>query len=1574
MPAPTFQNRLGIADGISHAGRNYNAIDLCAGGSRLYQLLQSSVGGNYYYRMLLYDYSGNRVTQSDFDLLNNTTHLIQAIKYYEDKLFWIEKTGSTAWQLVISSLTGTQESTLSLTQNSGKGLGQTDQYVLGFVPTPTEIIIAYTDHSDDQIRFNPYNRSTGQASATEVVQNISARETSFISFSRRKGGGYYYAGFPPKQTANARDSNFAHVSADNLTPSSTDLGRNITPDIKEVVYVEPTESLLVWSNVDIPNSQLENLGVYEAALSGIPAPPQTFTVAAHDGYVILNWTLPADNGGSAVTIPEIQRVGPDNIPTNWYSFGFNANTRSYQWNGLPNGTEQRFRVRWVNANGRSRFAEVRATPATVPSAPRNPVASVQQTSVTLTVDAPSSNGGAAITDYEFRYKLATAQNWNAWVSGGLDRTHTFTGLTRDTHYDFQIRAVNPQGNSPVVTISATPQSSANRIVVSDDTNDQLLYVNADTKVQVATENITLGAGAYWGPAFYAEGINRIIYVDNASDDIAYVLDAATRAAPNPSENIDLPNALYSLSCFATDDRLVFVNYSSGEVFIYDINTRAVLTPTENFSIPNATSRISAATWTDDYYVFVDNSSNQIRVHRRDNRNRVTSLEISLGSGNYEDMTATDDRIYILDTSGRRILVLNKATLAAISAETIPNTVVPTGTYRSITATTDRLVLVDRGNRRLQFIRISDRMHVSSETLNISGSGTLQDSFYVAAAGPPVFRQPTTPIVIDDNGTRTVDLSTQTTGAMSYALRSGNESYVTINTTTGVLTITAPDLNADTPITILASATNSAGTTNITLVVTIRNVITAPSWSTIPAQNINEHTPWSLNLATHITGDVDSYSIGTITGTPTITPHITGSVIHFDQAPAIASGTSAYTIPVTATNAGGSVTTNITLNIAHVLQPPTFTQPSAQSVNEGEHYSLNLNTLISNPSGQTLTITPRANNYSNASLLSGMVSFNAPEVTADTVVNLRYRIANADGHIDIDVPVTIRNVPKLPVFTAPSAQSVNENTPYTIDVSTLFTEATSYSERNTESYVSINSTTGVLTVNAPMVNADTVLNLLVTGTNSVGSTNGTILLTIRNVSQLPVFTAPSPQSVNENESITIDLSTLYTGADSYGLRSPVPTGVTLSGSVITIAAPEVASDTVINVLVSGSNIDGKTDATIPVTINHIPQLPVYTAPSAQSVNEGSPYSLNLSTVLTNFQSTSLRDNNERYVVLNNNVVSFPAQTVAADTTIMLLLRATNPDGHTDFAISVTIRNVPAPGFTAPSAQMVNEGEIYRLDLSTVFSNADSYSERNTESYVSVSNNILMVNAPSVGMTTVLNLLVTGMNVGGSTNGTIPLTIRNVEDPPRFTPQPPQVVSPGSMLNLDVKPFFINATSIAFQQGFDEPDWITLTNGVLTGTVPSMGGIYQIFLTGIRGNQSVHATITINARASVTPASNPLFISFDDSQFANFFATHGKTTKVSRLNENTGTLNEIQSCVSIVYPNTQLSPQSRGGNVLEGSGLQVSRERYIAFFKDNAQPILTGDVILQQGELTELHVNQIYEVGNIVWGYLDPERLS
>ena len=89
----------------------------------------------------------------------------------------------------------------------------------------------------------------------------------------------------------------------------------------------------------------------------VPGAVATFTATPGDTEVVLAWTAPADNGGSAITGYEVTRDNWANKVTK------TASQLTHTYTGLTNDTEYIFKVRAVNEKGAGADSEKKATPS-----------------------------------------------------------------------------------------------------------------------------------------------------------------------------------------------------------------------------------------------------------------------------------------------------------------------------------------------------------------------------------------------------------------------------------------------------------------------------------------------------------------------------------------------------------------------------------------------------------------------------------------------------------------------------------------------------------------------------------------------------------------------------------------------------------------------------------------------------------------------------------------------------------------------------------------------------------------------------------------------------------------------------------------------------------------------------------------------------------------------------------------------------------------------------------------------------------------------------------------------------------
>ena len=130
-----------------------------------------------------------------------------------------------------------------------------------------------------------------------------------------------------------------------------------------------------------------------------------------------------------------------------------GSTTRYTIPSLTNGTEYTVRViaTRTGADDGPPSDEVKGTPFTTPGAPQHLRGEPGDAQVTLTWDAPSSDGGSAILRYEY-----AIDDSGTWIDAGLDLEETVPGLTNGQQYAFDVRAVNSAGPGAPARTAATP--------------------------------------------------------------------------------------------------------------------------------------------------------------------------------------------------------------------------------------------------------------------------------------------------------------------------------------------------------------------------------------------------------------------------------------------------------------------------------------------------------------------------------------------------------------------------------------------------------------------------------------------------------------------------------------------------------------------------------------------------------------------------------------------------------------------------------------------------------------------------------------------------------------------------------------------------------------------------------------------------------------------------------------------------------------------------------------------------------------------------------------------------------------
>jgi len=191
------------------------------------------------------------------------------------------------------------------------------------------------------------------------------------------------------------------------------------------------------------------LYAFEGTTLKPPHPPTNLTATEGDGYLLLRWSAPADDGGAPITAYKIYRGEAPGGETLLAEVGDDVTL--YNDTDVSNGRRYFYRVSAVNEIGEGELSEeANATPAGVPSAPRNLRAVVGDEMVNLTWEAPENDGGAEVVAYRvYRDGEFVARVERMW--------YREEGLQNGRGYYYQVSAVNRMGEGELSEgVNATP--------------------------------------------------------------------------------------------------------------------------------------------------------------------------------------------------------------------------------------------------------------------------------------------------------------------------------------------------------------------------------------------------------------------------------------------------------------------------------------------------------------------------------------------------------------------------------------------------------------------------------------------------------------------------------------------------------------------------------------------------------------------------------------------------------------------------------------------------------------------------------------------------------------------------------------------------------------------------------------------------------------------------------------------------------------------------------------------------------------------------------------------------------------
>ena len=201
-----------------------------------------------------------------------------------------------------------------------------------------------------------------------------------------------------------------------------------------------------YTGTEPTGAPLQTLEITFKVVYNLAAEPRDLSAHREDGTLTLSWSAPVNEAVETVLRYEYRStMSGEPFGDEWTSVGEN---RGASFENLDATASYDFEVRAVGASGTGPAAGL--TVPALPSPPSSVMLDVDNGEATLTWDPPFSNGGSAITGYQYRFG-AVGADLGDWSETQASRTVTISVSDEDQPYLAQVRALNSAGHGPAGT-------------------------------------------------------------------------------------------------------------------------------------------------------------------------------------------------------------------------------------------------------------------------------------------------------------------------------------------------------------------------------------------------------------------------------------------------------------------------------------------------------------------------------------------------------------------------------------------------------------------------------------------------------------------------------------------------------------------------------------------------------------------------------------------------------------------------------------------------------------------------------------------------------------------------------------------------------------------------------------------------------------------------------------------------------------------------------------------------------------------------------------------------------------------
>jgi len=267
----------------------------------------------------------------------------------------------------------------------------------------------------------------------------------------------------------------------------------------------------------------------------------------------------------------------------------------------------------------------------------------------------------------------------------------------------------------------------------------------------------------------------------------------------------------------------------------------------------------------------------------------------------------------------------------------------------------------------------------------------------------------------------------------------------------------------------------------------------------PVTNVDELQPYSYQIqATDPEGDTLAYNL---TQAPNWLSIDSSTGLVSGTAPSVDSDTD-YPITIQVSDGSNTVSQIYTLTVRNIPAPgnnvPVITSTPIKSVNENAQYVYDVEASDADNDILTYSLTT-APNWLTIDSATGLVSGTAPVVSAETNFNVVVSVSDSLDAATQSYTLTVLNIPtanNAPVIDSTPVTSVDEDDSYSYQVTATDVDGDSLSYSITgPNWLTIDSSTGLISGTSPEVASDTDFNVVVSVSDGTDSASQSYTLTV-----------------------------------------------------------------------------------------------------------------------------------------------------------------------------------------------------------------------------------------------------------------------------------------------------------------------------------------------------------------------------------------------------------------------------------------------------------------------------------------------